>query len=199
MELIVVIAILGVLSAILVPTMMGVVAKARVTKSNSAALNVQRNINLMLMQSDPRYYGIVGGKAMILYITVKSDHGKSVWTCSAAQAGTYTEDNIGGFTWGRGGTYTSDQPQTNAKAGEARICASLCESTGIKKGSMVIVLYSGSCSYVVFTDDTDELIPESEYPAPVDGKPPVSFTWNGKTAGISPSGMIIGTAPPITF
>lgn len=196
-ELIVVIAILAVLAAILVPTMLGMVTKAKVTSMNSTAASIQRNMDLLLLQADPTHYGIINGKDMILDITVKKDGDKHVWTCSPAQEGSYTENNSGKYTWGKGGTYTTDQSLANVKQGEAIICASLCEKTGITQGAMVLVLHSGKCSFVAYTDETTDPIPEDEYPAAVNGSPASVFSWNGQTAGVSPSGWVIGTAPAI--
>lgn len=198
-ELIAVIAIIGVLAAILIPVMFGWVTKAKVVSLNSTATSIQRSMNLLLLQADSGYYGIIRGGVLTFYVTVKNENGKQVWTCSPAQVGGYSGGSGSGYTWGRGGSYTSGQPTNDLTDGESIICATLCEKTGITKGSMVIVLRSGDCSYVAYTEETSDTIPEDEYPAPVDGKPPKSFKWNGETAGISPSGWAIGTAPAIAL
>lgn len=51
-ELIVVIAIIGVLAAILVPSMLGYVKKSKVSSANSAANSVQKAINTALIELD---------------------------------------------------------------------------------------------------------------------------------------------------
>ena len=51
-ELIVVIAIIGVLAAILVPSMLGYVKKSKVSSANSAANSVQKAINTALVELD---------------------------------------------------------------------------------------------------------------------------------------------------
>lgn len=51
-ELIVVIAIIGVLAAILVPSMLGYVKKSKVSSANSAANSVQKAINTALIECD---------------------------------------------------------------------------------------------------------------------------------------------------
>ena len=51
-ELIVVIAIIGVLAAILVPSMLGYVKKSKVSSANSAASSVQKAINTALIEMD---------------------------------------------------------------------------------------------------------------------------------------------------
>ena len=51
-ELIVVIAIIGVLAAILVPSMLGYVKKSKVSSANSAASSIQKAINTALIEMD---------------------------------------------------------------------------------------------------------------------------------------------------
>lgn len=198
-ELIAVIAIIGVLAALLVPMMIGTVTKAKVTSLNNTATSVQRSMNLLLLQADSHYYGIISGGVLTFYITVKRENGKNVWTCSPAQVGSYADGSSSGYIWGQGGTYTEGDSENGLRNGESIICATLCEKTGIKKGSMVVVLRSGSCSYVAYTEETTDIMPEGEYPAAVGGRPPQSFEWDGETAGISPCGWLIGTAPAIAL
>ena len=51
-ELIVVIAIIGVLAAILVPSMLGYVRKSKISSANDAAASVQKAINTALIEMD---------------------------------------------------------------------------------------------------------------------------------------------------
>ncbi len=65
-ELIVVIAIIGVLAAILVPTMLGYVRKSKISSANSAASSVYKAINSALTELDEE--GIdVGGDYILNY------------------------------------------------------------------------------------------------------------------------------------
>ena len=54
-ELIVVIAIIGVLAAILVPSMLGYVKKSKISSANSTASSLQKAINTTLMELDEQY------------------------------------------------------------------------------------------------------------------------------------------------
>lgn len=198
MELIAVIAIVAVLAAILVPTFMNVISKARVTSVNHTASSIQKLMNQLLLQADSNYYGIVPGKVMTFNITVNAEGGRDVWKCSAATPGAYNNDNRSGLTWGTAATLTQGDEPANAKSGEAMICSMLSDQfVDMRRASIVVVLYQGDCRFVVFTNDTGDVLDESEYPLVTDGKPADSFVWDGKTAGISPSGMIIGTAPVV--
>jgi len=73
-ELIVVIAIIGVLAAILVPTMLGYVRKSKISSANSAASSVYKGINSALTELDEE--GVDVGGLWIL------DWDGSVWSAS---------------------------------------------------------------------------------------------------------------------
>ena len=77
-ELIVVIAIIGVLAAILVPSMLGYVKKSKVSSANSAASSVYKGINSALTELDEE--GIdVGG----LYILTWTGGTTNAWSAAA--------------------------------------------------------------------------------------------------------------------
>lgn len=54
-ELIVVIAIIGVLAAILVPSMLGYVRKSKISSANTTATSIQKAINTVLQEIDDQY------------------------------------------------------------------------------------------------------------------------------------------------
>ena len=53
-ELIVVIAIIGVLAAILVPSMLGYVRKSKISSANSAASSIQKGVEATLTDADAK-------------------------------------------------------------------------------------------------------------------------------------------------
>ncbi len=77
-ELIVVIAIIGVLAAILVPAMLGYVRKSKVSGANSAASTIQKAINTALVELDEEGFD-VGGQHTI---TKNSGTATLTWTSS---------------------------------------------------------------------------------------------------------------------
>ncbi len=197
-ELIVVIAIIGVLATVLVPTMMNVVLKARVASANKTADDIRDGVNMLLLQADMTHYGIIKSKVIKFDITVKKSGGNIVWTCSGAQSGTYNNSNQRGITWGTQQSYTAGNDDGSITTGEKMICVSLSELfPKLDSASMVIVLNSGNCTFAAFTTDTDEVMPESEYPSVGSDGNPEAFDWDGKKSGISPSGNIIGTSPVV--
>lgn len=85
-ELIVVIAIIGVLAAILVPTMLGYVRKSKISSINTAASNVYKAINSALTELDEEGIDVSG-----LFI-VKYDG--SAWSTDDSSSD-LLEDNLG--------------------------------------------------------------------------------------------------------
>ena len=194
-ELVVVIAIIGVLAAILVPTFMGIVVKARVMSANSTAANLRKSINLMLLHADDAHFGIKRNAVQVFDITVNTAGGKTTWTCSAAEPENFL--STGAIKWGVEGSYTvGDEPDSTT--GEGFICETLAENLdGLKRGAIVIAMRGGSCTFVAFCDSIGEKLDQEEYPELTDGVPPLEFKWDGKTKGVSPSGMIVGTDPQV--
>ena len=80
-ELIVVIAIIGVLAAILVPTMMGFVTSSRVTSANSTAASFEDQIEQFLTDCDTKGYGMKSGTSNVseFHIDIQQDG----WTTTA--------------------------------------------------------------------------------------------------------------------
>ncbi len=197
-ELIVVIAIIGALAAILVPTMMNMVTKSKVSSANGTASEFQKCANLLLLQADSTNYGIIPSRVIKFDITVNTTGGNTVWTCSAAQSGTYNNANGSGMTWGTAQSYTTGTAAGNITSGELLMCVSLsAKFPQIKQGSAVIVLTGGNCSFAAFTSDIGSGLPEDQYPPIGANGMPGAFAWDGDNAGISPDGYIIGTAPVV--
>lgn len=194
-ELIIVIAIIGILAAILIPVFFNVIVKARVASANSTAESMRKCMNLLMMKADYSYYGMVVDETIKFDITVSRENGNTVWKCSAAPSGTYTNDNQGGFTWGSAGSYTVGTTNSS-DSGEAMLCEYLAGDVETDRGSFVITLRGGQCEFVAYTTNTSSAIPQSEYPTIGDnGRTEKKFEWDGRTAGISPQGWVIGTSP----
>lgn len=71
-ELVVVIAIIGVLAAILVPTMLGVVQDSRITSSNSTAQSLKDRTTEFISKMDGAAKGFVGTTAVVLSVTANA-------------------------------------------------------------------------------------------------------------------------------
>lgn len=194
-ELIAVVAIIGVLGTILVPTLLGAVEKARLTSVNHAAANIQKSVTAFFVQADASNYGMKLTKVQKFEINVTTNDNVTTWKCSAADVDNFLVLAETTIKWGSVGTYKAEDSIEGVN-GETLLCASLQNSyPNLRKASIVIYLIGGKCTYSVYTIDLDGAIATSEYPQTTTGIAPDTFEWNGKTAGISPGGIIIGTAP----
>ncbi|MBR6923984.1 MAG: prepilin-type N-terminal cleavage/methylation domain-containing protein [Oscillospiraceae bacterium] len=77
-ELIVVIAIIGVLAAILVPAMMGWVKKSRVTTYNNNASEICTQLQIVMTDLDRSGVGFIEGNCILEYDGTKLNHQYSV-------------------------------------------------------------------------------------------------------------------------
>ncbi|MFR2153994.1 MAG: type IV pilin protein [[Eubacterium] siraeum] len=89
-ELIVVIAIIGVLAAILIPTMLGFVTNSRVTSANTTASEIQKQINQFLTDADTAGYGPLKGTATT---TVDIEVSSGTWTVTVSDTTAFKTGN----------------------------------------------------------------------------------------------------------
>lgn len=199
-ELIVVIAIIGVLAAILVPTMLNYVTSSRVTSANSTAASIKNNIDAFLTNADTAGYGMkMGNVKQTLYINVSPNGGDAKWEVSAATASNF-KGVTGGVVWGGAGTAISTTTKTGTVA-ETLLAVELRNLfPEIKSAAIVALLVGGKCVGVAYTaDQATSLSLGSDCPAydTTTGAFSKTFSWDGKTAGVSSTGLIVGTAPAI--
>lgn len=206
-ELVVVIAIIGVLAAILVPTMIGVVQDSNITSADSLAKTIRTNADTFLTKADTAKQTLRGSDAMI---TLKIGVGQTAATEEAAvEAGKWDvgtpEGGDGTIQFGSKGDkyYFSSTGVTNPdkntcfdlymadvvrdfKAGHIEIF--------IKNNSVigVIVVPGGAaedvtnCGFIIDDSDPAKNVWTTQ-----------EATWTGNKGGVGKDNIIIGTAPKI--
>ncbi|MCH5205528.1 MAG: DUF5021 domain-containing protein [Oscillospiraceae bacterium] len=205
-ELIVVIAIIGVLAAILVPTMLGMVTKSRVTSADSTAKSIKDNIHSFLTDADTAGFGMkrAADKTDTLVIQVGVT-APNEWQIDGI---TTTNFNGSGSKAWTGSTTAVRKPNDSSTGlGYTDLLALRLANTfpDMKQASIVAVINAGSCVYVAYTADTSDDISASgtgDAPAVTIASTgvtvPADAAWDTKTAGISgTNGYIVGTAPKI--
>lgn len=211
-ELIVVIAIIGVLAAILIPTMLGYVTSSRVSSANQTAASIKNNIDNWLTDMDAKNNGMK--KSDQAAVTVSITVGN---TAAGGTAGTNNADwrvNILGinFTAGSANWNAGELAVTSASAALER---NLADKLGdlfpeLDSASAVAYIIGGKCVAVVYTTETNATnatalvaaagpvytggVSYTNAPdyAAFDAK---DFAWDGSTNGISTDGTLFGTAP----
>lgn len=172
-ELVVVIAIIGILAAILIPMISNTVVSARITSANSNATNITKVIDVFMTTNQ-----ITQINAAVFTITVNGN----TWTGSALAGLTG-----GGLTWGSGATYSGTP---NTSSGESMLLAALAKDlAGIGDSSIYVVFDGGFARFAAYAKGTSALA--GELPPLNNAQPDFSGGWSNQ----SPSGRIIGTYP----
>lgn len=201
-ELIVVIAIIGVLAAILIPTMLNYVTNSRVTSANSTAASIKNNIDTFLTDCDTAGYGMKqGGNFSTFTIQVTSTGGVATWAVNAVSNGSTAFKGPAGKWGATAGSATTATNKTTSDSAEQLLAIELCKLfPEIEQASVFVSLAGGKCMAVAYTaDQSGTLAPGTDCPGIVatTGKwdEAANYDWDGKTDGVNDSGIIVGTAP----
>ncbi len=203
-ELIVVIAIIGVLAAILVPTMMGMVTKARVTSVDSTAAKLKDTIGQWMIDLDTAG-GKVPSNATVLITGSNKTGGANAdkiadtgWTITANEL----KEASNKFTTGAAQTdlFVKNGDKNNEGA-LLQLAQKFCADYDFNKTITAVVYVEGrkavACVY------TDSAYAEKDAAAtmaaafPLEGIRGGKCGWNGSDAGIMDSGVIVGTSPKV--
>lgn len=180
-ELVVVIAIIGVLAAILVPTMMGVVQDSRISSADTAASQVKNQTTAFLTKQDSNKNTMTNSAAFTLHISIGDD---GVWSMTDGADSDWLNSSRG--TWG---TTSSDADAETVYLGYMK------ENLSDLKSSYIEVHFNGGKVRGVAlveggTADSSTLMPtDSEF----DGTTSEKFE---NKAGVSGS-TVVGTAPKL--
>ncbi len=204
-ELIVVIAIIGVLAAILVPTMMGFVTSSRVTSANSTAASFEDQIETFLTQADTAGYGMLAGQTSLIECEITS----TGWDITVDTAASF-KSKSGGISWD--GSATVAPADTKLSVGddaEALLGVHLRELfPDLKSGYVCAAVKGGNVEFVIYTADAEDgtnlgdVMPS--WSSGVVTATNVNFDtkvckWDEQTAGISSAGYTVGTAPALAL
>lgn len=172
-ELVVVIAIIGILAAVLVPMISSTVASARITSANSTATNITKVIDVFMSTNQ-----IVQSNEVVFKVTVSGDS----WTCTAL-----SEMSGGGYNWGTAVIFNGTPDESS---GESMLLAHMANDlAGIGDSSIYVVFNDGFARFAAYATGTAAL--DGELPPVNDGQPDFTGGWSNQ----SPSGRIIGTYP----
>lgn len=148
-ELIVVIAIIGVLAAILIPTMLGFVTNSRVTSANTTASEVQKQINQFLTDSDTAGYGPLKGTATT---TIAIEISGGTWNVTVSDPTAFKTGNA--ITWTASGTGTAGATKVGVTNATDLLAINLADLfPSVSNGAINANVISGSCTAVWYTAD----------------------------------------------
>ena len=209
-ELIVVIAIIGVLAAILIPTMLGFVTNANVTSAVSTANSMERIIEEHLTTVDAENKGMLLNNTAILTISVTENNGEAVWNGTLDNPGGFHSE--GSFSWQGAASVTATTDRISVSDnGTALLLSELCHTfPEIKQGYIWVAMNDGNVEALVYTAETSNGADVSDLTTAYDGNgaliPTATVDWSAKTgkidgnnAGISANGYVCGTSPALVL
>lgn len=177
-------------------TMMGYVQASRVTSANSTAASIKNNIAAYLTKADTERYGMKysGSIPAVLTITIKD--GK--WSGTLSNNSGF--NSYDGYSWGLTAGDISSKSESN-NVTELLLLELKNLFPELKQGCVVAYLADGYCSQLAFCADTTSLKAGVDFPnMTANGwQNNGSFVWDGESAGVSPNGYIVGTAPAVWF
>lgn len=192
-ELIVVIAIIGVIAAILVPTMLGYAVSSRVTSANSTASDLRKAINLFLTEANTQQYGMFASRSNTTEMMVSVVNG--VWTLTVSDPTAFVTN--GPAQWSGSGTGQNGVPAANGSNAEDLLASKLASLFGeIETGYISAYLEGGICRALYYTADSTAAVPSM--PAfGLGGWSVTTHSWDGNNAGVTPDGTVVGTSPKL--
>lgn len=187
-ELIVVIAIIGVLAAILIPTMIGYVKSANITSADQTAASIRKTVTNTISSMETKGCTLKGSG--VVYITsIANTDGASatftIGTTAAASGGADTTATTGVTVSGKKSNGTNWQPTDMWAAWKEALEKDLKE---IKAGTANIVIKNGVCTQVAYSSANINSLNEIK---------PANFAAANCEDGVI-NGDIVGTNPKVT-
>ena len=195
-ELIVVIAIIGVLAAILIPTMLGYVTQSKVTSANSTAASIKNEIDNFLTNADTHSKGMKKGtEHSYLTFTIAS----GAWNVSVQSPSAFVDSAAWVNTAGHSAGSRVSTDYNNASLSLVDDLADLFPE--VKTGIISAALVGGKCVAVAYTTETATKTGVHNYTEGITSAAAVLASapiWDASTPGIC-GGYIVGTAPALGY
>ena len=193
-ELVVVIAIIGVLAAILVPTMLGVVQDSRITSANSSAQQIKDRTTEFLTKMDAAKASYTGGDKTKV---IKVDTGK--WSMQADKSAYTPAVWLDGKDhWGSTEYDTASVDSSSAKRKDTEFIAYIGDSlSDLKNAYIEIYIKNGKVIGVTCIDGAKEL-GGIGVPGASDFQKG-TYAWPGNKAGVSTNSVVVGTSPALAL
>lgn len=189
-ELIVVIAIIGVLAAILVPTMLGYVSSSRVTSANSTATELKNSINNWITDMDTKGYSIAKNAGAS---GAAQDEWKITFTSGAANA--FTADPS---IWSTAGQALGGPTGATNSNIYGYLEQQLESDYTFNNVAITAFINEGKCVAVVYYADGSSMVSDAPTYANFSDPATNAYAWSNTDGITATSGAILGTSPQLT-
>lgn len=194
-EIIVVLAIIGVLAAIIVPILVGYTLRSQVISADSTATDVRKTVNNFLTEAEGARYGMKVSQTSVCEGEIVVLNG--VWTFTVTDHTVFNKNNY--VSWDGSGYCTAGN--TDHAAGDSaedtllkRIAASLPE---VEDAYIRFNLKAGTCNALYMTTET--AIAVTMLPFDADGWSADYYEWDTVNQGVCTEGFVVGTSPELKF
>lgn len=183
-ELIVVIAIIGVLAAILIPTMIGYVKSANITSADQTAASIRKTVTNTISSMETKGCTLKGSGVVYITSIANTDGASATFTIGTTPAAG-SADTTGVTVSGKKSNGTNWQPTDMWAAWKEALEKDLKE---IKAGTANIVIKNGVCTQVAYSSANINGLDEIK---------PANFAAANCEDGVI-NGDIVGTNPKVT-
>ncbi len=208
-ELIVVIAIIGVLAAILVPTMMGFVRDSKITSANKVANEMSEALSQTLTRYDAEGYGMKAtqSESSIITIEIATSGDTTTWKTSVLNPSAFlSNDNKADWTIAGTGMTSSDKVVDNVEIPQNLLSLEMMNYFPELTSGYLWFAVSGGFVRAAYFNETGTSVPQLETTFDADGNLVATTTvdwgrklclWDNEHNGITADGLIVGTSPAI--
>lgn len=176
------------------------ITSSRVTSANSTAHMIKNNIDVFLVNADVERYGMKMGNSIVQECDITIYDYK--WEVSAFTPSNFKEGSS--MSFGTVGYGSADMSKDGVSSAETLLAIELAKMfPDIKSGSAHVVMCGGKTTGVAYTDNKNTpLNVGTDCPGIVVDANGVTkfaetFSWDGKTQGVTSGGLIVGTAPMV--
>ncbi len=202
-ELIVVIAIIGVLAAILIPTMIGYVRNANITSADQTAASIRKTITNTISSMETKGCTLKGSGTVLISKIANTDGATAKFTIvnadapTAAGADIFTTMAASGSDLKVSGKKATGDNWTAKEMANAWRDALANDLKECKAGTAIIVIKNGVCTQVAYSAADLSTMTLDTSTAGIVQITPATFKADGNDDGVI-GGDIVGTNPKVT-
>ena len=201
-ELIVVIAIIGVLAAILIPTMIGYVRNANITSADQTAASIRKTITNTISSMETKGCTLKGSGTVLISQIANTDGATAKFTIDNADAPTadgadFTTMADSGSDLKVSGKKATGDNWTAKEMANAWRDALANDLKECKAGTAIIVIKNGVCTQVAYSAADLNTMTLDTTTAGIVQITPATFKADGNDDGVN-GGDIVGTNPKVT-
>ena len=190
--MIVVIAVIGVLAAILTPMLIGYVFQSRIASANATASRIRDCVTYFMTEADCNNYGMSLSKNQICDVDIAI--GSTGWTATLSDTTVFsTKSDI---LWTASASSNSYADVSTSLDATERFLNHIAKAFPDEKyGYLKLRLAGGMCTALYYTKDQNTAVVNFPGFGGYNGWSVPDYAWMDDEQGLYSSGIIVGTSP----